>query len=134
MGYYFTFIGAIISLCAVWAWCSQIRLWFIAERANGSIVGFEERLRYVGQTRKIYYHPRIEFATDDGQLCCFTWGGGSTTASHEIGDTIVVVYDREKPEKARVASFMGMWAGPIAASILGGCTLAAGIHLILYPD
>lgn len=41
-----------------------------------------------------------------------------------------MLYDPAVPEKATVNSFMGTWAGPLAAAILGGSCLYAGIDIV----
>ena len=130
MGYYFIVVGAMISLFASWAFFSRLRLMFVAERVQGTIVGFDQRLRTVGDRKRVYYHPTIEFETTTGGSIEFTYGGGSTTQRGAIGDGIPVLYDPGVPEKATVNSFMGTWAGPLAAAILGGSCLYAGIDIV----
>jgi hypothetical protein len=44
VGYYFIVVGAMISLFASWAFFSRLRLMFVAERVQGTIVGFDQRL------------------------------------------------------------------------------------------
>lgn len=130
MGYYFIVVGAIISLFTVWAFFSRLRLMFVAERVQGTIVGFDQKLRYVGDRKRVYYHPTIEFETTTGDAIQFTYGGGSTTQRGAVGDGILVLYDPAAPQKATVNSFMGTWAGPLAAAILGGGCLYGGIDIV----
>lgn len=103
---------------------------FVAERVQGTIVGYDQKLRTVGDRKRIYYHPKIEFETTTGDLTQFTYGGGSTTQRGAVGESIQVLYDPAAPEKATVNSFMGTWAGPLAAAILGGGCLYAGIDVV----
>ena len=131
MGYYFLALGTAFSLFAIWAFVSRIKLLLVASRSQGVIVGFDEQLRHVGQVKKIYYHPVIEFETAEGHRHVFTYGGGSTVNRRQIGDSIEVLYDPSAPQGATVNSFMGTWTGPLAVTILGGGCLYAGIQLLL---
>lgn len=65
----------------------------MSERARGVIVDFDQKLRHVGQSKRIYYHPTIEFETSEGQTCIFTYGSGSTRKRADVGDPIDVLYD-----------------------------------------
>ena len=64
----------------------------------------------------------------------FTYGAASSRKRPTVGDPITVAYDAKSPENATVNSFMGIWAGPLAAAILGSGTLYGGIRLLFYPD
>jgi len=131
MGYYFVAIGSVISLFAVWAFISRIKLLLVANRSQGVIVGIDQQLRFVGQRKHIYYHPVIEFETSEGHRHVLTYGGGSTVNRRKVGDPIEVLYDPSAPDGATVNSFMGTWAGPLAAAVLGGGSLYAGVQILL---
>jgi len=40
-------------------------------------------------------------------------------------------YDPSASDGATVNSFMGTWAGPLAAAVLGGGSLYAGVQILL---
>lgn len=89
-------------------------------RTRGVIVGVHERMRRGGgRYKKIYFHPVIEFQTAEGNPFQFTFGGASTRKRPVIGGEVTVVYDFDRPDKATLNSFMGLWAGPLAAAVLG---------------
>lgn len=128
MQYYFLGIGIIITLFAVWFTAQHIHLYFMGQRASGEVVDVEERLRFSGdRNKKIYFHAVIEFTDAEGNGFRFTHGYGSTRRKPEIGSRLPVLFF--DPTKARVNSFMGMWAGPLAAIILGAGCLYAGLSL-----
>ena len=131
MGYYLLVIGSVISGFALWAAFTSLKLITTGVRTRGVIVGVDERLRRGGnQHKKIYFHPVIEFETDEGNPFQFTFGGGSTRKRPTIGDEVTVVYEFDKPDKATLNSFMGLWAGPLAAALLGGGTLYGGVQMV----
>lgn len=135
MGYYFLLIGTLILMFALWAFISRIKLLLFGTRTRGSIVGVDEKMRYGGgRNRKSYYHPVIEFENQEGHLVTFTFGGASSNNAPTVGDQIKEAYDANTPEKATIHSFMGIWAGPVAAAILAGGVLYAGVQLVFYPD
>lgn len=131
MGYYFAFIGTIVSLFAIWSVFRVFRLLLVGERTTGRIVGFDQKLHYVGNRKRVYYHAEIEFLTANDEPVVFTYGYGSQTRRGEIDQEIPVIYDPLAPEKAVVHSFMGIWAGLLAVTILGSGCLYAGVQLIL---
>ena len=130
MGYYSLVIGTVIYLFAVWSTLTILRLLITGERTKGTIVGFSQKLRYVGDRKRMYYHANIEFRTISGEPFLFTYGYGSTTQPGEIGQGMPVIYDPAAPEKAVVNSFMSVWAGPLAVTILGAGCLYGGIDLV----
>ncbi|MEM7476360.1 MAG: DUF3592 domain-containing protein [Planctomycetota bacterium] len=131
MGYYFILIGLIIAAFAVWGTYTHLRLFLFGNRAQGTIVEVEEQLRYgQSQRKKIYFHPVIEFESNDGYTHQFTHGSGSSIRAPEIGTRVSVLY--EDPKKARLHSFMGIWAGPLAAWVLALGALYAGIQLAFF--
>ena len=133
MGYYCLFVGGLISAWTVWSIVLNVKLLLSGPRAEGTIVGTKEILRRGGsRTKKAYYHPVIEFETEEGQVVTFTFGGGSSSHRPNEGETVTVIYNLDRPEDATLNTFQGLWAGPLAAAVLGGAALYAGVdHLFL---
>ena len=137
MGYYFLVIGSAISAFALWTTIKILKLMLLGVRTRGVIVGIDEQLRRGASDhgqQKIYFHPVIEFETGDGRAFQFTFGSGSTRKRPVIGDEVRVVYGIDKPDQATLNSFMGLWAGPLAAAVLGGGVLYSGVRLVFFGD
>ena len=133
MGYYFLVIGSIISAFALWAMFAHLKLLLMGVRTQGVIVDIHEKMRYSGGSRKLtYFHPVIEFETIDGTPFRFTYGGASTRKRPVVGDHVTVVYDVDRPDAATLHSFMGIWAGPLAAALLGAGAIYAGVQMVFY--
>ncbi len=134
MGYYLLVIGAVISGFGFWVFIKSVQLLVLGVRTRGVIVGVDEQLRRGnGERKKVYFHPVIEFETAEGRPFQFTFGSGSTRRRPVIGDNVTVVYEVDEPDKATLHSFIGLWAGPLAALLLGGGCLYGGAELVFFP-
>ena len=108
-------------------------LLLMGTHARGVIVGVDEQMRRGGSRhKKIYFHPVIEFETEARNPFQFTFGSGSTKTRPVIGDEVRVVYEHDKPDRATLNSFMGLWAGPMAAAVLGGGLLYGGVQIVFF--
>ena len=127
MGYYLLVIGSLISAFGLWTMVKSLKLLVWGERRPGVIVGVDD-----SQRKKVYYHPVIEFETVEGNPFQFTFGSGSARKRPEIGDQVTVIYEHNQPHEATLNSFMGMWAGPLAAGLLGGGCLYGGVQMVFF--
>lgn len=133
MGYYFLGFGILVCALALWAIFHNLKLLLTGTRTQGVIVGVDEQLRRGdSQHKKVYYHPVIEFTSEEGNPFQFRFGSGSTRYRPEIGKSVTVIYQSGRPDKATLNSFIGLWAGPLAASILGGGCVYAGVQIAFF--
>ena len=133
MGYYFLGFGLLVCGFALWAIFNNLKLLLTGARVQGVIVGVDEQSRRGdSQHKKIYYHPVIEFTSEDGNPFQFTFGSGSTQHRPAVGKSVTVIYQRGRPDKATLNSFIGLWAGPLAASILGGGCVYGGVKFAFF--
>ena len=133
MGYYFLGLGILVSAFVLWVTFNNLKLLFTGTRSQGVIVGVDEQMRRGdSQNKKVYYHPVIEFHTEEGNPFEFTFGSGSTRRPPEIGKSVTVIYQNGRPDKATLNSFMGLWVGPLAAAILGGGCIYGGLQLTFF--
>ena len=133
MGYYFLGFGLVVCTFSLWAIFNNLKLLLTGTRTQGVIVGADEQLRR-GDSRhkKVYYHPVIEFTSEEGNLFQFTFASGSARRRPEIGKSVTVIYQSGQPDKATLNSFMGLWAGPLAASFLGGACVFGGVQIAFF--
>lgn len=133
MGFYFLGFGLLVCAFALWSIFNNLKLLITGTRTQGVIVGVEEALRR-GDSRhkKLYYHPVIEFTSEEGNPFQFTFGSGSTRHRPEISKSVTVIYESGRPDKATLNSFVGLWAGPLAASILGGGCVYGGVQIVFF--
>ncbi|MGE0821294.1 MAG: DUF3592 domain-containing protein [Candidatus Binatia bacterium] len=97
--------------------------WMTAESATGKVVGWE----YMNQ-RSVRLRPYekwrakatvVSFRTSAGEDVAFVtdWGSESNPYSH--GDSVIVLYDQDNPENARIRSFVSLYLGPLMLLIFG---------------
>src|SRR5699024_5646502 len=65
------------------------------------------------------YTPIIEFQPTWGENIRFHSSVASSPPKYSIGDKVEVYYLPDDPSHAKIASFMSIWLGPLALSILG---------------
>ncbi len=132
MGYYFLIFGSVVLTFAIWVTAKNLKLLLTGVRTQGLVVGVDEKLRRGsdGGKKMVYFHPVIAFETEQGHEFQFTFGSGSTRKRPTIGDQVTVIYEVDRPDKATLNSFMGLWAGPLAAFLLAGGGLYGGIQIV----
>lgn len=59
------------------------------------------------------YAPAIKFSTQDSTEIIFTGSVGANPPMYEIGEKVDVLYDSNKPQEARIKSFMELWFGDV---------------------
>ena len=101
------------------------RLISTAEKAAGTVAGFERRSSKGGSTD----YPVIEFATAAGEIRRFTTSGAGDFAK---GDAVEVLYDAGDPAVARVNVFIELWLGSLALGGFGLLCLGIGFGTLLY--
>ncbi len=68
------------------------------------------------------FYPRVEFSLPNGDKQSVQLTEGSWPAAHERGETVTIVYDRERLAHARIDSTsgsLGRWIAPIITGVLG---------------
>ena len=99
-------------------------------QAQGTVVGAEQRMGYLGDSPTMYYHPVVRFSTPDGRTVEFTAGIGSG-AQPEPGVRVPVRYRPDDPEDAEVDRVM-TWMLPAVFGLVGGLgLLVAGMVMYL---
>ena len=79
-----------------------------------------------GAPRRRYY-AQVEFQAATGEKHWFSSGDGHSAPFYRTGEIVDVLYPADDPSKAEVHSFSAIWAGPIAAGLLGVAFIAGGI-------
>ncbi|MCS7222735.1 MAG: DUF3592 domain-containing protein [Anaerolineae bacterium] len=89
-----------------------------AARAEGRVVELAVETRVEeGQEKRLFY-PVVEFTTEDGRVIRFREGTGSNPPSHQVGDTVQVLYNPQVPEDARLEGW-SLWIGPTLVLAFG---------------
>ncbi|PIR04387.1 MAG: hypothetical protein COV59_00890 [Candidatus Magasanikbacteria bacterium CG11_big_fil_rev_8_21_14_0_20_39_34] len=67
----------------------------------------------------VYYAPKVEFKTTDGESITFVSNAGSNPSSYSVGDKVEVVYAKDKPYGARVNDFGSKFTFPLVFGLFG---------------
>ena len=69
--------------------------------------------------------PEVKFRTHDGREVQFTSSVSSKPPSYSVGETVEVLYRKERPDDAEINAWMTLWLGVI---VLGG--MGSGFSLV----
>lgn len=77
------------------------------------------------------YSPAVKFQTRDGRTVKFVSKLGSGTPTYSVGEQVEVLYDEDKPEAAKINSFLSLYFGSMILGIIGGmfCFIMVSTHL-----
>lgn len=101
----------------------KIEFYTHSVQTEGEVVDVETS-RHKNNT---YYRPVVSFQAVDGNTYTFT-SETSTSAAYDFnkGDKLTVRYIEDKPQMAKVDSFLELWALPMALLVAGIVILLAG--------
>ncbi len=95
-----------------------------AEEADGVVTGFKKWESGTGSDeRENIYYARVRFALDDGTEIEFVGPSRDGLVRLNEGDAVRVLYYPDKPENARVDSFMGLWFGATMLCAIGAAAV-----------
>jgi Protein of unknown function (DUF3592) len=118
VGFLFLVIGLAVLISGVVAAIKQKRKSASGVAATGTVINLVKKILNPGSAG--VYCPVVQFSTSTGQLIQFESAFGTMPASHHVGQTIAVRYDRSNPQSAEVDSATANWFVP-------GCTMAMGL-------
>jgi hypothetical protein len=65
------------------------------------------------------YHPAVEFTDLSGAKARFTDRIGSLPADYELGMSVEVIFEPDKPQNARIYSWKRFWLAPTIFVLVG---------------
>ena len=98
-----------------------------AEQSAGTVIRNQESFDSGG----ISYRPEVEFVASDGRRHTFVGQVGSSPPAFKVGDSVVVLYARDRPENARIDTFVQQWLAPSILVVLGLILTLAGVIPLL---
>ncbi len=103
---------------------------FIGEslQTYGDVVGLHE----VHDEGSVTYAPVIRFTTSNGAVREFTDSTSSRPASHQIGDRIKILYHRQNPRDARIATTFRLYLSSIILGLIGVIFLSVGVAVTMW--
>jgi hypothetical protein len=131
LGGLFALIGLGLLAGAFWSYDSTRRFVASAATATGAVI---EVVRREGQEvgDSPTYAPRIRFHTAQGEPIEFV-GTWSSPPAYSVGDTVRVLYDAARPQRASVAATFALWGVALVLGIIGAVfTTVGGLLLALH--
>ena len=111
-------------MLALWLLLRRLRVWRQGASAMGRVVSFESRV----DDESTSYLPVIAFVDQRGQEQRFTSVAGRSHRTPPVGSEVRVRYLRDSPGTAFIASFLHMWAAPLALAVLGAAAIVASLR------
>jgi len=112
---YFVVIGILCLALAAWLVARRLRVCFSGVTTSGRIFLYEKR--EMDDTTS--FHPLIVFSDANGQQHQFTSVAGYSDRKPSEGTEVRISYLPSDPKLAYIATFLHMWAAPLALVVLG---------------
>jgi hypothetical protein len=77
------------------------------------------------------YRPVVSFPIDSTRRVRFKSMAHSNPPEYEVGESVRVLYDPDRPGEARIRSFTSLWLPPTVLGGLGLIFTALGVGLLL---
>ena len=97
-------------------------------QTHGEVIGLHE----VYHGGSITYAPIISFTTADGRGRTFTDSVSSRPASHAVGDRVEILYHRQDPRDARIATTFRLYFTSIVLGLIGGAIFSIGAAVTMW--
>lgn len=116
-------VGTLFLLVGLALWGREIRFGQTAESASGTIID----VRTIDDPKGATYVPVVEFIPIDGRVVHFqgTWTGPKP----DKGTRVTVLYDKFKPEGAKIDSFIQRWLLPVILTPIGFLMLLGAVRM-----
>ena len=120
-------LGAAFWAAAVFSWMRTRR--FVEE----SVPAFGEVIKLVEHHDEgVTYAPVIRFAGPGGRVVEFTESVSSNPPSHRVGEQVKILYHREDPTRARVASTLNLYLLALIFAVIAGILSIVGLTLTVF--
>lgn len=97
-------------------------------RTHGEVIG----LHKVYRGGSITYAPIISFTTADGNGRKFTDSVSSRPAGYAVGDRVEILYHRQNPRDATIATTFRLYFSSIVLGLIGGAFFSIGAAVTIW--
>ena len=116
IGLTFALLGiACLAGGVVW-WQSTSRFVQSAGHADGTVIEIVEKRDRDGG---ITFSPIVEFTDHQGQQRKYYSTTSSNPSMYSVGDKVVILYDRDRPDSAKINHWFDIYIGPLFLTIIG---------------
>lgn len=99
-----------------------------ASHAQGTVTQMVER---AGHDSGTVYSPVYTFQDPEGKQHEIHSSGGNYPPAYKVGDTVPVLYQPDKPDNAKIDSFLEVWIFPAMFAGFGCIDLFVGLVLLV---
>ncbi|MEQ5092806.1 DUF3592 domain-containing protein [Proteus terrae] len=122
--YIFALIGAIIFIVALFVIKSELNVVRNGIETTGIVIDQSVSKSSDGD---YFYHPIIQFNTEDNREITFRSPEGSSQSRFYLGEKINVIYLPNDPQRATINNFLGLYGAGTILSIFGLLFASTGL-------
>jgi hypothetical protein len=131
LGWILLFTGFVLLGIAIKVRADTLAFLAKAISTKGKVIRMEEHLSTDNDDNHSYtYYPVVEFANTRGKVSQFTSKNGRNPPGFTVGQEVQVLYDPQKLNSARIATFTEIWLGSLLLGIFGLLLIVIGIILV----
>ena len=124
----FTGIGGLFAVIGYAMLYHTLRFLRVAVRARATVVGYDPRTSTSNDNRtSTFYHAKIEFMDQLGMQHNVTMSVGTGSPSYPEGSIVDILFDPDRPERARIDSFSHLWLFPLVFGGMGTIFVVIGL-------
>ncbi|MCC8366159.1 DUF3592 domain-containing protein [Xenorhabdus sp. PB61.4] len=117
------FVGVLFLFGAFHSAKSTVVLMLDGVKTTGVVTKLELHIsnsnKSKGKKESKYYHPVINFTTEEGKEVQFTSSSGSNPASYNIGEKLEIIYLKDNPANAQLNNFSSLYGIALIFSLFG---------------
>ncbi len=126
-GLFFLLVGVAFCGAAVFSWLRTRRFVEESVTAFGEVIGLKEC-----SDEGVTYAPVIRFQAPGGRLIEFTESVSSNPPGHSVGNRVKILYHRDDPSRARVASTSKLYLLAMIFAAIGGPLAVVGLLMAVF--
>ncbi|MDJ1180792.1 DUF3592 domain-containing protein [Roseofilum sp. BLCC_M91] len=107
----------------------------VAKKAEGSVVELIRRRSSNSSSstsRSYVFHPVIQFETANGEAVEFESNRGSNPPAFQTGQSVIVLYNPEEVNQAKIDSFWDLWLIAMITGLNGSVFFFIGVVLLYF--
>jgi hypothetical protein len=110
-------VGPILLIIAIGASIPTLTFVHAANPADGTIIGFDRV--YMPRRSKEVYLPVFRFTANDGKTHMIMADSGVNWVEFKRGDRVPILYLKDRPESARIATIPQLWMPQLILAFFG---------------
>lgn len=129
MGLFFFLIGGSLTVWGIFNYSDRIKEMDLFEKTEGTVI----RMREVPPTDNsgVTFAPVIEYSDAKGGKFVYESKNSSDPPAYEVGEKVVMRYDKNDPGDAFIDTFWGRWSGTLTILLFPVVIFPLGIWMLI---